>query len=213
MNRPVTCGCCGSPAKKATAYWPVGPVCRACYRHARQNPGSCRLCGQLRVLIAESPDAAGTRVELSVCGPCSDSPHSYLCVECGGGEEPYQAHVCVRCSVRRMLTEQFAGPSGQLSPQARIVTEALAASRRPRSVMQWLSRPTGGAEILRIAYRSGEDVTHELLDKYHGRTVWSLRGPWWTSTSFRREWKPSPSLRPASPPSPRSCLRATGECC
>jgi hypothetical protein len=74
-----------------------------------------------------------------------------------------------------MLTEQFAGPSGQLSPQGRVVTDALAASRRPRSVMQWLSQPTGGAEILRTAYRRGEDVTHELLDQYHGRTVWSLR--------------------------------------
>ncbi|TCN32132.1 hypothetical protein EV644_12742 [Kribbella orskensis] len=74
-----------------------------------------------------------------------------------------------------MLTEQFAGASSQLSPQAQIVTDALAASRRPHSVMQWLAQPTGGAEVLRTAYRRGEDVTHEFLDQYHGRTVWSLR--------------------------------------
>jgi hypothetical protein len=51
----------------------------------------------------------------------------------------------------------------------------MAATRRPRSVIKWLSSPRGGAQILRDVFGRGDDLTHELLDTLGSRTVWSLR--------------------------------------
>lgn len=155
-------------------YWPGGPVCNSCYRRARSSPRPCQVCGQVRVLIAGAPAGTGPVVQLAVCGPCAGSHHSYLCAECGGGG-PYKGRVCVRCVVRRVLIEQFTGPAGEMTDQARLVVETMAATRRPRSVIQWLSSQRGGAQILRDVFGRGDDITHELLDTLGGRTVWSLR--------------------------------------
>ena len=49
------------------------------------------------------------------------------------------------------------------------------ASRRARSVLQWLSNPRGGASILRGLLTDGVQITHETLDRLDERQVWSLR--------------------------------------
>ncbi|WP_328988843.1 hypothetical protein OG394_21705 [Kribbella sp. NBC_01245] len=81
----------------------------------------------------------------------------------------------MRCAAREKLTTAFTGPDGQLSPQAALVVDAMAASRRPRSVLKWLSNPRGGAETLREIFGRGQLVTHQVLDQLNEITVWSLR--------------------------------------
>lgn len=96
-----------------------------------------------------------------------------MCIRCGGGEEPYKSKLCVRCALRDQLRAAF-GPSTAGGP-ASILTEALANSRRPRSVMKWLTNPRGGARVLRELVERGIPVDHAALDAYDEREVWSLR--------------------------------------
>lgn len=153
------------------ARWPVGPVCRSCYIRARANPAACSSCGQVRVLIAAA--ASGTRA--TVCGVCAASPHTYLCNRCGGGEEPYGRGHCVRCEAHERLRSAFADANGELSADAAAIVDAFMASRRARSVLQWLSNPSGGASILRGVLADGVEITHDTLDRLDERQVWSLR--------------------------------------
>ena len=154
------------------ARWPAGPVCRSCYRRARANPAACSTCGQIRVLVATTV-AGETRS--SVCGVCAASPHTYLCQRCGGGEEPYGRGHCVRCEALDRLTSAFANADGQLTGDASAIVDAFMASRRARSVLEWLSRPGGGANVLRGLISDGVQITHDALDRADQRQVWSLR--------------------------------------
>ena len=151
--------------------WPVGPVCRSCYIRARSRPAACSRCGQIRVLVAAVDD--GSRA--TVCGVCADSPHTYLCLRCGGGEEPYGRGHCVRCESHDRLIRAFGDANGELSSEAAVIVDAFMATRRARSVLEWLSRPQGGATVLRTLLASDEQVTHEALDALGERQVWSLR--------------------------------------
>ena len=45
----------------------------------------------------------------------------------------------------------------------------------PRSVLEWLSRPGGGANVLRGLMTDGIQITHDALDRADQRQVWSLR--------------------------------------
>lgn len=131
---PTRCPMCGN-TRLFAAQWPVGPVCYPCYTSARANPRPCAGCEEVRVLVG-LPDTThpSDGPSPSLCGLCSGSPrYSYICKRCGGGEEPYKSGLCVRCAVRDQLHEAFGtAPAG--SPTA-VLVDALANSRRPRSVM------------------------------------------------------------------------------
>jgi hypothetical protein len=98
-----------------------------------------------------------------------------LCRRCGGGEEPYKGGVCVRCTAHERLHTAFADAQGRLTPHAQALVDALTASRRPRSVLQWLGNPHGGAMVLRELLEQGKAIDHATLDKFDGRQVWALR--------------------------------------
>jgi hypothetical protein len=185
-------------------------------------------CGQVRVLIAtrahrrpplRPPTSPGTTppvdpnarpdpesggrgrlTALEVCGACAGSPHTYLCRRCQGGEEPYRGGVCVRCAAHDHLRAAFADEDGRLDPAAATLVHALADSRRPRSVLEWLRRPTGGAALLRDILHRGVPLTHEVLDEHDPRAVWTLRHPT-TSTT--------PATSPGGPPASRRSQRRT----
>jgi hypothetical protein len=145
--------------REAIVYWPVGPVCRSCYIRARANPAQCQAGGHVRGLIAESTAVGSEHVQLQVCGPCARSRHSCLCTSCGNGPEPYKDGVCVRCAVHGKLTAAFTGPDGQPREQAAQIIDAMTGSRRPRSVLQWWSNPSVGAQIRRDTGGRGDEVT------------------------------------------------------
>lgn len=142
---------------------------------ARSNPSECGGCRQRRTLVGVRGAPVGTRhLKPTMCGSCAGNPRFlYLCVRCGGSEETYKAGVCVRCAVRDQLISAF-GDALPGSPVAELTT-ALAASRRPRSVMQWLRNPRGGARVLRQLLQAGDVISHATLDRFDEREVWSLR--------------------------------------
>jgi hypothetical protein len=65
--------------------------------------------------------------------------------------------------VERLQT-QFADPNGVVPSAIAPLVSALAAAHRPRSVLMWLSRPDGSAQILRDCAASATAPTHEFLD-------------------------------------------------
>jgi hypothetical protein len=170
------CVICGETRRRA-AKWPIGAVCFSCYQKARSRPGQCSDCGELRVLVAGahlSPDTGS--VKPTVCGGCAGSKFVYLCRRCGGGEEPYKGGLCVRCAARDQLEEAF-GAVRTSSPESApaLLVEALSASRRPRSVIQWLSNPRGGARVVKELLDQSIIVDHAALDTFDEREIWSLR--------------------------------------
>jgi hypothetical protein len=144
--------------RRVVIRWPIGAVCRDCYRWIRSHPAVCPACAQTRVLFALNGDGQ------VVCGPCGNDERDYLCRECGGGEEIFTGGRCVRCVVRQRVTDLMRRPDGELDPAAAVLVDALSAARRPRSVLQWLSNPNGGAHILRSITEQGTPLTHEALD-------------------------------------------------
>jgi hypothetical protein len=166
---------CGQIRRRA-AGWPIGAVCFSCYHAARSRPGQCASCDRVRVLVAGTDLDADTGLATpTVCGSCEGSKFVYLCRRCGGGEEPYKGGLCVRCAVRDQLQSAFGGPGADPASPATILVEALGNSRRPRSVMKWLSNPRGGARVVSELLRKNITVDHAALDTFDEREVWSLR--------------------------------------
>ncbi|MDF2782443.1 MAG: hypothetical protein K0S96_2248 [Geminicoccaceae bacterium] len=151
------CASCGRSAPPVI-HWPVGPVCRSCYIRVRGHPAPCESCGNVRALIAVDEEGRGT------CGPCAGSAIDYLCQRCGGGEERFRGGLCVRCVVSERLHEQFAGPDGLIPLSLQPLVTLLSQAERPRSVMEWLRRDNGGAQVLRELAAAGVEPTHEALD-------------------------------------------------
>lgn len=81
--------------------------------------------------------------------------------------------LCVRCALGDQLREAF----GEAPPGSPIetLTAALRGSRRPRSVMKWLTNPRGGARVLHELLDRGIIISHDALDTFDEREVWSLR--------------------------------------
>jgi len=133
-GRVRTCAGCGLQ-RDVVARWPIGDVCRRCYRSARDHPASCPGCGATRVLVAAGVDGA------ALCGPCVDAPDPYTCRECGGTEPRYQDGRCARCVLRSRLAEQIGDPTAEgLAEKLGPLFAALARAHRPRSVLAWLAR-------------------------------------------------------------------------
>lgn len=169
------CVICGEVRRRA-AVWPIGAVCFPCYGKARARPSECSRCGQVRVLVGgPKPDTLTGLATPTICGVCEGSNFTYLCHRCGGGEEPYKGGLCVRCAVRDQLEAAFpTAKADAASPAAKLV-EALGNSRRPRSVMKWLTNPRGGARIVGELLHRNIIIDHAALDTFDEREVWPLR--------------------------------------
>ena len=169
------CVICGQTRPRA-APWPVGAVCFSCYGAARSRPGECSRCDQVRVLVGgPEPDTVTGLATPTVCGVCAGSRFTYLCKRCGGGEEPYKGGLCVRCAVRDQLQAAFGFEDTDAVHPAAVLINALGNSRRPRSVMKWLTNPRGGARIITELLGSGTIISHAALDSFDEREVWPLR--------------------------------------
>ncbi|MFD3657801.1 hypothetical protein [Streptomyces sp. NPDC058620] len=138
------------------ARWPLGPVCKPCYRHARSHPGTCPACGNLRVLIAR---ADGRRV----CGPCTGHGDPYACPRCTGPRSYMVRGLCDRCTLHDELGTVFgpapSAPDGQYTRMRKALTEC----EQPRTALNWI-RNSHSARLLAGLVVTGRPLTHEDLD-------------------------------------------------
>ncbi|MEU1288005.1 hypothetical protein [Kitasatospora sp. NPDC005856] len=137
---PASCALCATNALVG-ARWPLGPVCKPCYRDARTHPGTCPVCEKPRVLIARQDGAR-------VCGPCAGHPDLYA---------------CPRCTLHDHLADLFDGRPAGPEDQYRRMRAALAGCDRPITALNWL-RNSRSAELLADAVAAGRALTHEDLD-------------------------------------------------
>ncbi|MFJ3841122.1 hypothetical protein ACIPY6_37250 [Streptomyces sp. NPDC090054] len=170
--RPLaSCAVCGDRAP-VCARWPLGPVCKPCYRQARRNPAPCPGCDRRRVLIAR---AKGRRV----CGPCAGHPDPHACPRCAEPRSYQVKGLCDRCAVHDQLIALF--PTVPDDGAYAHLRATLADSPEPGTVLTWL-RNSRSAPLLADLVATGRPVTHADLDltaaegRAAARTVEYLRG-------------------------------------
>jgi hypothetical protein len=144
--------------RRVHAFWPLGPVCPACYVRVLDHPEQCDRCGRCRPLIARGDD------DEEVCGPCAGLPGAYLCPGCGVGGRLYADGRCPRCVLRVRLEQHLAGPNGHVPTQLLPLLESLARADDARGVLCWLRR-SPNAHLLTELAGSGQTISHELLDE------------------------------------------------
>jgi hypothetical protein len=151
-----SCSLCGQ-ARRVHAYWPLGPVCPACYVRVLDHPGQCDRCGSSQPLIARGENGE------AICGPCAGLPGVYICPGCGTGGRLYADGRCPRCVLAVRLEHHLTGPGGQVAAQLRPLLQALAAAEDARGVLSWLRRSPNAALLAQLA-AAGRPLGHELLD-------------------------------------------------
>jgi hypothetical protein len=156
--RPLRqCADCGRTRKTNTINWPVGPLCSGCYTRRTQHPVSCSRCGTLRIAAGRTPDGK------DLCGPCCGRPElDVACQRCGFPAGIYADGICMRCTAADKARELLGGNAGAESALQPLI-EALAAARRPKSVLDWLSRGAS-ARLLTTLAADPAPITHDLLD-------------------------------------------------
>lgn len=169
----VPCALCGVSAP-VCARWPLGPVCKPCYREARRRPGLCPACGKHRVLIAR---AEGRRL----CGPCDGHADPHACPRCAEPRSYQVKGVCDRCAVRDRLGTLFSTVPDDGRGAYAHMRAALIECPEPGTVLNWL-RNSHSARLLADLVARGRPLTHLDLDATAGdgraapRTVDYLRG-------------------------------------
>lgn len=153
-SRP--CTRCGR-RRPVHADWPAGPVCGACYTHARNHPAPCGACGTTRVLTGTS--SGGT----PICGPCVGE-RDYACTGCGRPGYLYAHQHCRWCVLAERVGDLLAGPDGHLADQLVPLHDALTDTDRPESMLGWLRR-NASARLLAELARRPEPLSHTLLDR------------------------------------------------
>jgi hypothetical protein len=174
------CASCGQIAA-TYAHTPAGPVCRACYRPPERP---CGECGQQRPInrraTAGEPDlcqrcAQRPLAACTVCGRqrrCSRQASQTRCEDCHPTGPDPQAKAASRaaraCSVlHERLTALLADPVHGVPTQLEPLITALAGTPSPRSVLDWVSRRSGGRLLASLADRAHhEPLSHHLLDSY-----------------------------------------------
>ena len=145
--------------RRITVTWPLGGVCKTCYKRIRSHPATCSSCATTSVLVGH--DSTGT----GLCALCCGTPeHDYRCTRCGQAGFFYTAGLCMRCHVGDRVHELLADPDGNIPPELAPFAEALRRANSPEAILQWLHRGQPAAAILDRLAALDEPVTHELLD-------------------------------------------------
>lgn len=162
----LVCDRCGRSTNALPWRWPDGRICRICYRTAAQTRGTCRGCGQHRLV----PGLDGEGGPL--CRDCAGITAKLDCTACGAEGLLEKAGLCIRCTLRADLAGLL---NPQEHPQAGRLIEALCSVDRPASILSW-TRSRHGAALLAGLGDGTVGYTHDALDALPpGRQVDHLR--------------------------------------
>jgi hypothetical protein len=166
--RPVkemTCSICGrfAPAEisKATGQ----PWCRACQKRWAR----CAGCGQSRPV-------RGGNIDRPLCASCTQPDPLFWkrCPTCAEATKLTDGR-CVRCDLRRRLTDLLAGPDGAIRPQLQALFHNLAEAELPATALSWIKHEHT-TTILGGLGRGDLPLAHDTLDRLPAaKTVEHLR--------------------------------------
>jgi hypothetical protein len=165
---PQSCAGCGQ-SRPVHARLPLGPVCSSCHTRIHDSPRHCGICGDHRVLIGRDEEGR------PICGPCSGSALDPRCRNCRRPGRHFTHGKCAHCILEERLLDTLAGPDGTVSAQLQPVLRFLSDGRSPAGLISWL-RDSAKAQLLHELAKSGQTITHELLDAApQGRHEYFLR--------------------------------------
>jgi len=141
--------------------WPDGFVCVSCVRHGVRTRGCCPGCKATRPLPGR--DDAGR----AVCVDCAGITTSFICSSCASEGELWFKQTCLRCSLRRRLSDIFGEKPGEMSPDLSPLVEAFASMADPWSVLLWLNL-THVRERVGALVSGAVALTHEGIDTMPG---------------------------------------------
>jgi hypothetical protein len=154
----ATCARCGQDRPPA-ARWAEGPLCDPCYGAALRRRGQCVSCGQRRRLVAP-PGPHATN-----CADCAGLPVTHACTDCGVEDKMFEKGRCDRCSLRRRVLARLGTDNGAIPPHLAPVAQAIIATSRPKSALNWLR--TGAAAAVLADLAAGHlALSHQALDDH-----------------------------------------------
>jgi hypothetical protein len=204
--RPLrACAICAQQ-RTTQAFWPLGPVCPACYWRSISRHGQCDVCQQTRVLVDRN--AAG----VGLCGRCAtnlldadgtstvrQANIDYRCRSCGAGGDLYAAGRCSRCVLTDRVTDLLSWDDGTIRPELLPLAVALTNAPAPRHTLSWLGGQPS-ARLLADLARGADPITHDQLDRLaatvHRGTVGHLRKLLVTTTVLPDRIEPLAQLEP-----------------
>jgi hypothetical protein len=166
--RPVKdmiCSICGRFAPAEISQATGQPWCRACQKRWAR----CAGCGQSRPVRGGSTDRP-------LCATCTRPDPSFWkrCPTCAEMTKLTDGS-CVRCDLRRRLTELVAGPDGDIRPEMQALYQNLAAAERPATVLSWIKQEHT-ITVLGGLGRGDLRLAHDTLDRLPAaKTVEHLR--------------------------------------
>lgn len=144
-RRLSRCAHC-SRDRPAVTHWPEGLVCDSCYSAALRRTGICAGCGQWRRLLCPPGPGAST------CADCAGLVFpGHVCAGCGREDKLFESGYCDRCSLARRTDELLAGADHQVPAALAGVRDALIATPRPRTALNWLRRGKGAPLLSAVA--------------------------------------------------------------
>lgn len=152
---PIECALCNNQ-REPMANWPLGRVCKKCYKTTLNEKRQCAACATVTPLIAL--DVQNRRI----CGPCAGVKPPKACKHCGAIEELYETSTCARCALARRLRAPFQ-EHGRISQYAERVFEAIEETSNPWDTIVWLGRAKS-ARLLISLLRQHEELTHDIFD-------------------------------------------------
>lgn len=134
--------------------WPDGLICSGCYARACETYGVCDGCGTDRLLPGRGPQ--GQRW----CTDCAGGIGNFTCSRCGQEGWNHYKNVCGRCVLVDRLAAALDDGTGRIRPELVPLADWLAAMRRPRSGILWLTKPHVQPILAAIAHQR-VPLTHE----------------------------------------------------
>ncbi|MGY0055068.1 XRE family transcriptional regulator [Streptomyces sp. LZ34] len=163
IPRPLRdCGICGRQ-RPVKIFWPLGPVCSACYRRRRASPSPCAGCSATRILVGITDDG-----ESGLCATCcaqGGTPGGVVgaCAACHVSADLRPDGRCPGCSLRHKVHDLLTDSSGNvpagLAPLEAVLTDVT--NHYP--VLEWIRRSPAARLLARLA-QSPDALTHHALD-------------------------------------------------
>ena len=128
------CGRCGRHGYHA-AHFPDGYLCGRCLRAALDIRGACPGCATVRALPARRPAD-----QAPICCDCAGIRRYFTCLHCGYEGNLAPGLLRHPCAITQAITAIF-GPTSQITPALRPLTQALATAPNAAATARWLATP------------------------------------------------------------------------
>ncbi|MEU4313448.1 hypothetical protein [Nocardia sp. NPDC024068] len=154
-RKTETCALCDND-DVVGARWPLGTVCRRCYKFRVNHASPCSSCGRTRVLVGVEPGGG-------LCTTCCGLELNFTCRRCGRDGRLMVDQTCTKCVAAERARNLLSDDTGTVIPQLQPLLDALA-DANAGSVITWL-RTGQSRKLLSQLVAEHREITHAALDE------------------------------------------------